>query len=213
MTIDLLKELWINIFYALLCVFLPCIIYQRFHSKKNKKNPIPVSHYIWTYIFIFYLYLVLQVTGIPSIWEIGNYGSLIRLEEISLIPFQSKGLTTYALNVIMFMPLGFLLPFIWKQWRSLLPTLLTGLVFSLIIELTQLFNRRLTDIDDLMMNTLGTVIGYGIWLLYQRVFGRKKKTSLSSKEPIAYISLAILGIFLLCNIRFFLKLFYPESFS
>ena len=39
-----------------------------------------------------------------------SYDTIIRLEEINLLPFQSEGIMTYVLNIIMFLPLGFLIP-------------------------------------------------------------------------------------------------------
>ena len=52
---------------------------------------------------------------------------------------------TYVLNIIMFLPLGFLIPLIWKRYRNPLKIFMIGFGFSLSIELCQLFNRRNTD--------------------------------------------------------------------
>lgn len=163
-------------------------------------------HLIKVCIFLLYIYLVLSVAGIGSIWDLGRYDTLIRLEEINLLPFQSEGILTYFLNIIMFMPLGFLLPFIWKKYRNPLKILFTGLGLSLSIELCQLFNRRNTDIDDLLMNTLGAIIGYGVWILFKKRFKKlnKKEGALSQHEPLIYLLLAVSGKFLLYNWRLFL---------
>jgi len=154
--------------------------------------------------------MALKVAGSGSMWEIGRYNSLFRMEEINLIPFQSEGYLTYILNIIMFMPLGFLLPFIWYNYRTMHKTIITGLGFSFAIELGQLFNLRVTDIDDLLMNTVGTVIGFLIWLIFSKLFCLKSKwlSYADSKEPIIYITLGYLGTFLLYNEMFFVHLFY-----
>ena len=57
-----------------------------------------------------------------------------------------------------------------------------------------------------MMNTLGAVIGYFIWKLTKRLFKNinHKSISLSKLEPIVYLTLAVLGEFLLFNWRIFL---------
>ena len=104
------------------------------------------------------------------------------------------------------LPLGFLIPLIWKRYRNPLKIFMIGFGFSLSIELCQLFNRRNTDIDDLMMNTLGAVIGYFIWKWTKRLFKNinHKSISLSKPEPIVYLTLAVLGEFLLFNWRIFL---------
>lgn len=121
--------------YSLLCVMLPCTIYQLVIIKKDKNKNDLFSHFIKVYFFLFYIYLVLSVVGIGSVWDIGHYDTLIRLEEINFLPFQSEGLFTYVLNVIMFMPLGFLLPLIWEKYRNSLKVLFIGFGFSLSIEL------------------------------------------------------------------------------
>lgn len=192
--------------YSLLCVMLPCTIYQLVIIKKDKNKNDLFSHFIKVYFFLFYIYLVLSVVGIGSVWDIGHYDTLIRLEEINFLPFQSEGLFTYVLNVIMFMPLGFLLPLIWEKYRNSLKVLFIGFGFSLSIELGQLFNRRNTDIDDLLMNTLGAIIGYYIWSFLKSRFNKinKNATMLSQHEPLIYLGLAISGKFLLYNWRLFI---------
>lgn len=193
--------------YALLCMVIPCFIYQIIICKiQNDRQKNKVLHMILVYIFLLYLYLTLSVAGIGSIWDIGHYDKIIRLEEINLIPFQSEGIMTYVLNIIMFLPLGFLISLIWKQYRNPLKILLIGFGFSLSIEICQLFNRRNTDIDDLIMNTLGAVAGYFIWKLTKRLCGNinQKAISLSRLEPVIYLALAVLGEFLLFNWRLIL---------
>lgn len=208
---DFLKNLWMDFLYPLVCVYGPCILYQAVASKTTaRERRIPVRHFIWTYVFILYLFMVFQAVGMGSIWEIGAYGSAARSDEINLIPFHSDGCMTYILNVIMFMPLGFLLPLIWERYRSFVRVLTAGAAFSLAIELGQLFNRRVTDIDDLIMNTLGAVIGFGIWIVFRQMFQRKKRrdNSITGREADAYIILSVLGTFLLYNWRYFVKIFY-----
>lgn len=66
-----------------------------------------------TYIFIFYLSMALEVTGIPTIYELILSGIVIDSGTINLVPFSTDTYTiSYILNIIMFMPLGFLLPMI-----------------------------------------------------------------------------------------------------
>lgn len=50
-----------------------------------------------------------------------------------------------------------------------------GFMLSLIIEIFQLLNVRATDIDDLLMNTLGAVIGFIIYSLLLKKFTSKLK--------------------------------------
>lgn len=191
----------LSILYAILCIFVPCAIYQVIVIVKHPARKNLASHIMWVSVFLLYIYFAFSVAGIGSIWDIGQYDTVIRTEEINLIPFQSEGMMTYILNVIMFMPLGFLLPLIWKELRNPIKVTLTGLGFSFAIEFCQLFNRRNTDIDDLLMNTLGALVGYFMWKLLKNAFkgANKKAISLSAIEPFLYLVLAVLGEFLLYN--------------
>ena len=103
----------------------------------------------------------------------------------------------FILNIIMFIPLGFLLPFLWKKYQKLTPTLLFGFLFSLFIELSQLITLRATDIDDLIANTLGALIGYLIWKIYMKIFN-KSLEDLNSKDAFLYITISYLGTFFFC---------------
>jgi glycopeptide antibiotics resistance protein len=63
-------------------------------------------------------------------------------------------------NIILFVPLGFTLPLKWTHLTKS-KVVLIGCLSSIMIELIQLFiPNRCTDIDDVILNTLGTFIGY-----------------------------------------------------
>ena len=73
----------IFVLYPLFCILLPCMLYvliqtKGFHQRTN------FIHMIWVFIFLYYVYLVLETTGIGTIWEIGLYPSMKLQEEISL---------------------------------------------------------------------------------------------------------------------------------
>lgn len=191
-----------SIVYSILCILIPSIIYQVIVMKsKNNTKKTNKKHLVWVYVFLIYLFLCLTIAGIGSIWDIGRCESIIRTEEINFIPFSSEGIMTYILNIIMFMPLGFLLPLIWKNMRKLKTVVLTSFVYSFSIEICQLFNRRTTDIDDLLMNVTGAIIGFFIYKAFMKLLKRKNKEendfSLSKYEPIIYLVLSILGTFFL----------------
>ena len=74
-----------------------------------------------------------------------------------------------------------------------------GAAFSILIEITQLFNYRATDIDDLTANTLGALIGYGIWKMFTKIFGERFQVSKDKNDAPVYIILAMAGTFFLYN--------------
>ncbi len=67
-------------------------------------------------------------------------------------------------NIVMFIPLGFFLPCLWVRLRSFGQVLLAIVGIIVIIELIQLFTLLGScDIDDLLLNTIGAVIGWLLW--------------------------------------------------
>lgn len=89
-----------------------------------------------------------------------------------------------ALNMLLFVPLGILLPLLWRSCR-LYKTVAIGFSLSLLIELSQLFNYRATDIDDLLMNTLGTLLGYLLYTLLLRRLSWFRAENLGIRAPAA----------------------------
>ena len=79
----------------------------------------------------------------------------------------------FAGNVIAFIPFGYLLPKMVKKKPGLFHTVLFSLEFSLLVELIQLISRTGSfDVDDLILNTFGGLIGYILY--YGRVVSGKK---------------------------------------
>lgn len=76
----------------------------------------------------------------------------------------------------------------------------------MIIEVGQLFTIRATDVDDLIMNTLGTALGFIIFKLASKIFKNiscktvsevhNKKYSIIKYGPYLYILIAIISVFL-----------------
>ena len=78
-------------------------------------------------------------------------------------------------NTTMFIPLGVVWPSVFKKLDSHLKVIAAGFGVSLFIEILQLpFNDRVSDIDDLILNTSGYVIGYGIYLLAKKILLLKR---------------------------------------
>ena len=63
-------------------------------------------------------------------------------------------------NVLIFAPLGFFVPLLWKALRRWWAALGLSAAVSLLIEFLQLFLGRSVDVDDLILNTLGGLMGY-----------------------------------------------------
>jgi glycopeptide antibiotics resistance protein len=74
-------------------------------------------------------------------------------------------------NTTMFMPIGIIWPLVFKKLDSHKKVIAAGVGFSMCIEILQLpFFDRVSDIDDLLLNSLGFLAGYGLFLLFRRLF-------------------------------------------
>lgn len=180
-------------------------------DSNNLKNKIRLQHYFFGYLFILYLMIsLMDVVGFPcfSEWQrLSSLGKPLFNPNINLVPFRDGLEISNILNIIFFMPFGFLLPTLWKKFRKLWPTFCYGLLFSLIIEISQMFtNGRGTDINDLIMNTLGTICGLIIFKYMSKIFRKlssKTVVNTSSKdniivklEPYLYVGIALLSTLL-----------------
>ena len=143
----------------------------------------------WMVLLTLYLNAMYIVIGVPGVqyicWD----------PTLNLIPFQdfsARNIEGMILNAIMFAPLGFLLPAYFERYRHWGRTLAAGFLTSLTVELIQLFTFRATDVDDLIMNTLGTLVGF---LLAKLVLRRRTAVYRGKKD---WLELAIVnGIVLL----------------
>lgn len=139
-------------------------------------------------IFSVYLAGVYLVAGLPNI-------TYIRFEaNINLIPFLDlcNDLSAVFLNILLFLPLGFLSVFLWKPFRTFRYNLILCFCLSLSIEILQLFTFRATDVNDLITNTLGGLTG---WFLGNAVLKWFPKLSCNGTEKDAIIVFgSVLGI-------------------
>ena len=73
-------------------------------------------------------------------------------------------------NISMFIPTGVIMPILYKRLDCFWKVLLAGAGLSFVIEVIQLlFPGSVTDIDDLILNTLGVAVGYGIYVACKRL--------------------------------------------
>lgn len=138
-------------------VVIPLFLLLHFTAKNKFKK----GDFLLSAVFTCLIAGIFAVTGIPSVYSLisGSYDTAL-----NLIPF-AEVLTSplqYILNVILFLPLGLLLPLMHPAFRQLKYSAFFGFFLSLFIEIMQLFNFRTTDINDLIANSLGAALGFAI---------------------------------------------------
>lgn len=154
--------------------------------KEGKK--LNIVHEIGVIIFILYLVGLASQTIIPKL-EFGSNGIEIvgtigfDYNRINTTPFNKikevlylvrLGNFNYLLievlgNIGVFSVIGFIVPLLWNKFKSI-KTILLCFLISVCIETVQLILPRATDVDDLIMNTLGGLIGYIGYIIFKRLF-------------------------------------------
>lgn len=125
---------------------------------------------LWV-LFVVYLLVLLRITVFRS--DFGTHplfqdGQIVWIPFVGLYQILQNNffyfLYLFIGNLIWFVPLGLLLPALTGIGK---PVLLIGFLLSLGIEISQyIFGTGVTEVEDLILNTLGTALGYLLWQLF-----------------------------------------------
>lgn len=144
---------------------------------KNKSKFILYEELL-TLIFVIYLLMFFQVVTFQDVISYGN----------NFIPF--KELTRYSIgsnlfyknvigNILLFMPYGFFVSYYLKLDKKRIAFLLV-LIVSLSIECIQLLIGRCFDVDDILLNLIGGMIGFFIYQLLDLLTEKMSKRTIST---------------------------------
>lgn len=160
--------------------------------RKDRNIP-KVKTSVFSLLLYYYLYLSFtHIVGIPTLRELlrlSGLGEPLFNPNLNLTPFAYGLSLSFILNIFLFIPLGFLCPVLSRTFEHAGKTVLMGLGLSLFIEISQLFTLyRATDVDDLLTNVLGTVIGYLCFKLLAQLRLVKSYSNQQSKgkDTLAY---------------------------
>ena len=169
---------------AILYIFL--LIYMLIKKYEIKKIGYITLLYLYG-IRIFYITILpipLDVVGVESLQILSENSSYIKL-----IPFSD--IFTYNIdsfikqsieNIVNFIPLGFLLPLIYNKCRNFKSVIKYSFATSLLIESIQLIISfiiirapfRIFDINDLLLNTLGGILGYILYINIKKIIRKEE---------------------------------------
>ena len=125
---------------------------------------------IYFILFILYLSAVLKLT----IFRTGFYHDERQMNLHLFVNYKNMEIGQFIWlffgNIGWFIPFGLLLPVLLKR-KSFGRVVVSGFLFSLIIESLQFFFRKgVAELDDLILNTLGVVIGYFLYKWLKKSF-------------------------------------------
>lgn len=90
--------------------------------------------------------------------------------------YKLNSVENLAGNVLVFVPFGFLFPFVAKEGERFSVMLLNAFVFVMGIEVFQLFSAfGAFDVDDILLNCFGASLGFGVYRLIRFWRARRKE--------------------------------------
>ena len=170
---------------AIVCVILRLVFCRIKHQKYDLIKVFP--------IVLFTAYCVgLFAMTVPVYRILRDGNQMINgvYHSVNLIPFKTIveyirrsntivgiSLTNVLGNILLFVPMGILLPIVFRYCHKLLNSLIIGAVISIMIETLQFFLGRNADIDDVLLNIAGTIVGFTV----HYAISRYHKTMMSEK--------------------------------
>jgi glycopeptide antibiotics resistance protein len=187
--IQILIENW-----PMLFIFITIIVSLRLTYIFNNKKPFLFYQEVLGLAFIIYiLSLFYAVTFQDVNWSTSNF---VPFKEIMRYELFSPSFIRNVLgNIIVFIPYGFYVSYLIKINKMYVITILT-LITSLAIEFTQLSIGRVFDIDDIMLNLLGGLIGYLIYKFIHNIKERLPKLLRNNTFYNIMVLLMLLGLIL-----------------
>lgn len=145
------------------------VLYIMF-NKFIKNKSIGIKTIVPMFILVVYLVSLLQIVFFSR--EPGSRDG-IDLHLFGTITGDARGNSYVIENIFLFIPLGFLVPLVFNKVRTFWRCIPIGFLLSICIEVTQLLTKRgFCQLDDVIMNTLGCMIGFLIWRLMEYNYKR-----------------------------------------
>lgn len=132
-----------------------------------------IKHRVPCAIFLAYIFVIFRVVFLCR--EPGSR------KAISLVLFETWGYTFYMHamfieNIIMFIPFGMMLPMLFRKFRNGWLCVLAGFICSCSIEIVQHITQTgYLQLDDVVTNTTGTLLGWLAWKVGKCVVKNRKR--------------------------------------
>lgn len=193
--LNIFEDIWPMLFICCVIIISMRLIYLI----KNKGKFIFYKEMLMLGFIIYVMALFRVVTFQDVSWSSSNF---IPFEEMFRYEFGTKLFYKNVVgNMLMFIPYGFFISYFLKIKKPWLVLFLTTLV-SITIEITQLLIGRVFDIDDIMLNIVGGLLGFILYYLFVKI---KSKIGLLQKQ---YIYNIIMVIILLIIVLYLCGVFY-----
>lgn len=184
--IDIFEAMWPTIIISMVIIVSMRIVYLI----KNKQEIVLYRELVSLLFIIYVLCLFYVVTFQDVSWSTSNY---VPFHEMFRYEFGSRLFIKNVIgNMLLFMPYGFFAAYYLKLEKPKAVIILSLLV-SITIETTQLLIGRVFDIDDIILNFIGAMMGFYVYHFLDKINHRLPEIL---KKPIVYniIMVVLLGL-------------------
>ncbi len=146
---------------------------------RNKRKVIFFIYLLIVIRLIIFKYPYEQMRQIASTWEkdvilegldTANFTLFKTIRMYIDYSYKLNSFENLVGNIVVFVPFGFLFPYVMKRGRNFFIMLLNAFIFVTGIEVFQLFSAfGAFDVDDILLNCFGAVIGYFLYLIFDKV--------------------------------------------
>lgn len=192
----MISETIINIFsnvWPMLLIFITIIVSMRVEYLVEHKDR---EYYLYKDLmalgFIIYILCLFHVVTFQDVsWSTSNF---VPFKEMFRYDFGTVMFYKNVIgNMIMFMPFGFFISYFLKIKKCHIMFIMS-LITSLTIETTQLMIGRVFDVDDIILNILGGLVGY---FVYRFLYGIKSRLPKILQKTIVYNIIMIIVLILI----------------
>ena len=172
--ISSIKEVLNDTWPMILLTSVVLVIIRLAYIFKNKEELI-ISKELMTLTFVVYILCLFQIVTSNDVS--GTHGiNLTLFKEMTRYQIGTRLFYRNIIgNILMFIPFGFFISYYLKLERKSFVFFLS-LIVSIVIELIQLKIGRAFDIDDILLNVVGSMIGYFLYRIIDRLFGKMSDT-------------------------------------
>lgn len=190
--LEILGEVWPTILISTVIA-----VSMRFVYLIKNKQRIVFYRELLALIFIIYVLCLFYVVTFQDVgWSSSNF---VPFKEMFRYSFGSRLFIKNVLgNIIMFVPYGFFVSYYLRLEKTRSAFLLVLLV-SVSIEVTQLLIGRVFDIDDIILNVIGGLIGFFIYKFLNAINSHLPEVL---KNPIVYNIIIVLCTILMAMYMF-----------
>ncbi len=179
-----------------MAAFLPVYIIARilWVGKRNEQRSLSRELVLGLFVIFMFalLFLTFEDNGISWMKAETPEKAMDRLKQgigVNFVPFKTirsylkyssdadNVFVNIAGNVVMFVPWGLGLPLLWRKCKSAFKVMFASVMLPVFIEFCQLFIGRSVDIDDVILNFTGGVLGGLLYMVSKKLFPKIDKVA------------------------------------